>query len=67
MIDFSQIDTSAIDQIAIKIGIFAFVSITVMVIVAGLLTRFRVPGWVVRLVTGFTMIGCLYLAMKYYF
>lgn len=67
LIDFSQVDTSALGQIAIKLGIFAIVSITVLVVVAGLLTRLKVPAWVVRPVTGFTMIGCLYLAMKYYF
>lgn len=67
MIDFSQIDTSAMDQIAIKLGIFAFVSITIMVFVAGLLTRIKVPAYIVRPVTGFTMIGCLYIAMKNYF
>lgn len=67
MIDFSQIDTSVMDQIAIKLGIFAFVSITIMVFVAGLLTRIKVPAYIVRPVTGFTMIGCLYIAMKNYF
>lgn len=59
-IDFSQIDTSIINRMALFIGILAAGCLLLPLLVGGVLKIIRMPLFIVRIVMTFTGIGWLY-------
>ncbi|KOF09883.1 hypothetical protein AC739_12380 [Planococcus glaciei] len=59
-IDFSQIDNSVINDMALTLAIFIFGTAIVGGVVAGLLSRFRVPMFIANPVITAVILGCFY-------
>ncbi len=59
-IDFSQIDTSIINRMALFIGILAVGCLLLPLLVGGVLKIIRMPLFIVRIGVTFTGIGWLY-------
>lgn len=63
-IDFSTIDTSIIDGMALTFAIFAFGTIAVLTILAVLMSRLKFPEFIARPIITFAALGCLYYWAK---
>lgn len=59
-IDFSTIDTSVIDGMALTLAVFAFGTIAVLIVLAGLLSLFKIPRMMRQPIITFAAIGCLF-------
>lgn len=59
-IDFSQIDKSVINDMALTLAIFVFGTALVGGVVAGLLNRFRVLMFIASPIVTAAVLGCFY-------
>ena len=59
-IDFSQIDTSVFDRMALFIGILAAGCVLLPMLVGGMLKIIKMPFFIVRIGVGFTGLGWFY-------